>query len=1006
MFRDRRENMSDIMRPMAFEQLMEWILAEKKQSGTVFGTHHPYYADPRYNRTIFDRLLETPAGPAAGPHTQLAQNIAAAYYTGSRFFELKTVQIMDGAELSACVNKPCIKADDECYNCEWSTELYVPEAMEEYIKAWFLCKVMAKEFGLGNMDGFQFNISVGYDLAGIQSEKIDRFLNTMKHAQDCEIFQSCRNWLLEHTDRFEHVTKEDIESISGDICNSVTISTLHGCPPQEIEKIAMYLITEKGFHTFIKCNPTLLGYEFARKTMDDMGYDYVAFGDFHFRDDLQYEDAVPMLTRLMKVCQERGLEFGVKITNTFPVDVKQNELPSEEMYMSGKSLYPLSISLAAKLAEEFDGKLRISYSGGADFHNIKGIVDAGIWPVTVATTLLKPGGYDRMGQMAKMLEEENAVYTGVDPEAARKLAQEAVKSPWHVKAVKPLPSRKMKKQVPLLDCFTAPCKEGCPIHQDITAYLQLVRAGKYEEALQVITEKNPLPFITGTICSHACMGKCTRNFYEEPVHIRAMKLLAAENGYDAFLSKLSAPAVTRSGKAAVIGGGPAGMAAAYFLRRAGMEVTLFEKTDSLGGVVRHVIPEFRIASDAINKDAAILEKMGVNVCLNTEITDISMLKNANYSAVILALGASEPGVLRLEKGEPVNALKFLADYKAHDGDMDIGKNVVVIGGGNTAMDTARAAKRTKGVEHAYLVYRRTKRYMPADEEELVMAVDDGVEFMELLAPVKLENGRLLCKVMKLGDFDASGRRGVVETGEEKEIPADTVIAAVGERVPTGFYERNGIHVNERGWAVVNEETCETNLPGVYVAGDGLGGPATVVEGIRDGLKAAEAVIGGKLVKDFDPAADEKAIYEKRGNLLDQQEGSAESGRCLGCSGICENCTEVCPNRANISIRVPGMEKHQIIHVDYMCNECGNCRSFCPYDSAPYLDKFTLFADVKDMEDSSNQGFAVLDRETVRCRVRFFGETVEWTMGDETRIPEALQKLMETVCRDYSYLLRT
>ena len=222
----------------------------------------------------------------------------------------------------------------------------------------------------------------------------------------------------------------------------------------------------------------------------------------------------------------------------------------------------------------------------------------------------------------------------------------------------------------------------------------------------------------------------------------------------------------------------------------------------------------------------------------------------------------------------------------------------------------------------------------------------------------------------------------------------------------GFYERNGIHVNERGRAVVNEETCETNLPGVYVAGDGLGGPATVVEGIRDGLKAAEAVIGGKLVKDFDPAADEKAIYEKRGNLLDQQEGSAESGRCLGCSGICENCTEVCPNRANISIRVPGMEKHQIIHVDYMCNECGNCRSFCPYDSAPYLDKFTLFADVKDMEDSSNQGFAVLDRETVRCRVRFFGETVEWTMGDETRIPEALQKLMETVCRDYSYLLRT
>lgn len=997
--------MSDIMRPMSFEQLINWTLTEQKKQGTVFGEHHPYYADSRFNRTIFRRTLETPVGPAAGPHTQLAQNIAAAYYTGSRFFELKTVQIMDGAELSACVNKPCIKADDECYNCEWSTELYVPQAMEEYIKAWFLCKVMAKEFGLGSMDGFQFNISVGYDLKGIQSEKIDTFLNTMKHAQDSEIFRSCRDYLLAHADLFEKVTKEDIESISGDICNSVTISTLHGCPPEEIEKIAMYLITEKGFHTFIKCNPTLLGYEFARQIMDDMGYDYVAFGDFHFKDDLQYEDAVPMLTRLMKVCQDRNLEFGVKITNTFPVDVKQNELPSEEMYMSGKSLYPLSISLAAKLTEEFDGRLRISYSGGADYHNIKEIVDAGIWPVTVATTLLKPGGYDRMTQMASLLEKENVVFTRVNPEAVRKLADDARTNPHHVKAVKPLPSRKMKKQVPLLDCFAAPCKEGCPIHQDIPAYLKLVKEEKYRKAMQVITEKNPLPFITGTICAHPCMNKCTRNFYEESVYIRGMKLIAAEKGYDALMDQIAFSPVTKSGKAAVIGGGPAGMAAAYFLRRAGMETTLFEKTDSLGGVVRHVIPEFRISGSSIDKDAALLEKMGVNIYLNSEITDLDMLKNAGYTAVVLAVGASEPGVLRLEKGEPVNALQFLEEFKVKDGDLDIGKNVVVIGGGNTAMDTARAAKRTKSVEHVYLVYRRTKRYMPADEEELIMAVDDGVEFMELLSPVKLEDGRLLCKVMKLGDYDASGRRGVVETGEEKEIPADTVIAAVGERVPTAFYQACGINVNDRGRAIVNEETCETSRPGVYLAGDGLGGPATVVEGIRDGLKAAQAIIGETLVKDTDPDTEEETIYSRKGNLSGQKADSEESGRCLGCSGICENCVEVCPNRANISIRVPGMEKHQIIHVDYLCNECGNCRSFCPYDSAPYLDKFTLFADEKDMEDSRNQGFTVLDAASVKCKVRFFGETYVWTKGEETRIPEGLLKLMETVIRDYSYLLR-
>lgn len=136
-----------------------------------------------------------------------------------------------------------------------------------------------------------------------------------------------------------------------------------------------------------------------------------------------------------------------------------------------------------------------------------------------------------------------------------------------------------------------------------------------------------------------------------------------------------------------------------------------------------------------------------------------------------------------------------------------------------------------------------------------------------------------------------------------------------------------------------------------------------------------------------------------------KEDKEESGRCLGCSGICENCVEVCPNRANISIRVPDMEKHQIIHVDYMCNECGNCRSFCPYDSAPYLDKFTLFADEKDMEDSKNQGFTVLDKEQVKCKVRFFGETSVWIKGEETRIPEGIQRLMETVCKDYEYLLK-
>lgn len=997
--------MSEKMTCMPFGQLMDWVLTEHETKGTVFGVHRPYKADPAKDMQIFGRNLETPIGPAAGPNTQLAQNIAASYYAGARFFELKTVQKMDGDELAACINRPCILAEDECYNCEWSTELYVPQAMGEYIKAWFMLHVMAKEFGLGSTDGFQFNISVGYDLAGIKEPKIDTFIENMKEAKDTEIFKECRQWLLEHADRFRHVTKEDIEAIPSNICNSATISTLHGCPPNEIESIANHLYKEKHLNTFIKCNPTLLGYEFARKTMDDMGYDYMKFGDFHFLDDLQYKDAIPMFRRLMALADELGLAFGVKITNTFPVDVTRNELPSEEMYMSGKALFPLSISLAAKLSREFDGKLRIAYSGGADYFNIDKIVDCGVWPVTVATTILKTGGYQRFSQMAeKIMAKGVKPWTGIDVEALEKLAENAKKDPHHVKNIKPLPNRKNDREVPLLDCYFAPCQEGCPIHQDIPEYISLAGKGEYAEALRVILDKNALPFITGTLCAHNCMYKCTRNFYDESVDIRKTKLLAAEKGYDSVIGEISA-GENCGRKTAVVGGGPAGIAAAYFLARAGASVTVFEKEARLGGVIRYVIPGFRISEEAIDKDISFIEKMGVEIRTNTEITSVEELRKMGYDAVILAVGASKPGSLKLEKGETVNALKFLADFKEKDGKLDLGKNVVVIGGGNTAMDTARAAKRTEGVENVYLVYRRTKRYMPAAEEELLEVLEEGVEFKELLSPVSLENGKLFCRKMVLGDMDASGRASVAETEEIEEVPADTVIVAVGEKVPAEFYKANGINVNERGKARLNPETLETSVKNVYLAGDGANGAATIVEAIRDAQLVARAILGKEVVSSRAVTGGETECYEKKGILKEEKDTGCEAERCLNCSKVCENCVDVCPNRANISIKVPGMEMAQVIHVDYMCNECGNCKTFCPYASAPYKDKFTLFAKQEDMDESTNDGFAVTDRETKECKVRFLGNIYDCKAdGPADEVPEGLHRLMAAVINDYSYLI--
>lgn len=994
--------MGDRMTPIPFHELMKWVQTEKKESGKVFGIRKPYMKTGDKTLPIFTEKLETPFGPAAGPHTQLAQNIIASYYAGSRFFELKTVQTLDGEDLP--VAKPCIIADDECYNCEWSTELYVPEAFDEYVKGWFACKVLAKEYALGDPDGFVFNMSVGYNLEGIQSEKIDTFIEGLKDAKDTKIFKECKEYLLSNLSDFENIDKDFVEGITPNICTSATLSTLHGCPPLEIERIATYLLTKKKINTYIKCNPTLLGYEEARGIMDKMGYDYVVFGDFHFKDDLQFEDAVPMIQRLLDLAAEKGLEFGVKITNTFPVDVTRNELPSEEMYMSGRSLFALSMNVARKLTEAFDGKLRISYSGGADYFNIEKIYDAGIWPITMATTLLKPGGYQRLDQIAELFEKkEYKAFDGVDLQAVEILCNEVYQDAHHVKAVKPLPLRKMNGNVPLLDCFSAPCSEGCPIHQDIPAYIKLVGEGKYSEALKVITDKNPLPFITGTICSHRCMNKCTRNFYEESIQIRDTKLVAADQGYDKVLKELKAEGVSDK-KTAVVGGGPAGMAAAFFLARGGAKVTLFEKRESLGGVVRHIIPAFRISDEAIEKDAALLKQLGVEIKLNTSIESVQSLKNDGFDAIVLAIGAASPGSIRLESGESINGLAFLEDCRKNMEQVKIGKNVAVIGGGNTAMDVARAAKRVDGVENVYLVYRRDKRNMPADAEELELAIEDGVEFKELLAPVTITDGKLVCDVMKLGAPDASGRRSPEAAGNRTEVLADTVIAAVGEKIDSTIYARSGLKVDDRGKAVVDKETLESSTAGVYVVGDGLNGPATVVEGIRDASLAADAILGmeKRAAIEVDICMDHAEA--KKGILSHSKEASKECDRCLSCNHICECCVDVCPNRANVAIKVEGSKMMQVIHVDKMCNECGNCKSFCPYESAPYKDKFTLFANIKDFENSTNAGFVLTDETAKTFRVRL-GETVkDYTLsGDNHGLEEGLKDLILAVFNNYRYM---
>ena len=981
--------MSEKMYPIPFKSLMNWIVTEYAMSGEIFGVHKAYKASGK-SLPIFGERIETPFGPAAGPNSQLAQNIIASYFAGARFFEVKTVQKMDGAELAACVPRPCILANDEGYNQEWSTELTVPQAMDEYIKAWCALKVLSKVYGLGDPNGFVFNMSVGYDLEGIKGEKVNTYLEGMMDANKTAIFGECKAVLKEMFPE----ESDFIDAISPRVSGSVTVSTLHGCPPDEIERIASYLISEKHLHTFVKCNPTILGYETARKTLDSMGYDYIVFDEHHFNEDLQWADAVPMFERLQALADKNGLEFGLKLSNTFPVDTTRGELPNDEMYMSGRSLFPLTIEMCHRISRQFKGRMRISFAGGAEYFNCDRLFAAGIWPITVATTILKPGGYNRLLQMVEKVESmPYKAFDGTDTEAICEMSAASHTDYHHVKPIKPLPKRKSEKNVPWIDCFSAPCKGGCPIEQDIPEYVELCRKGLYGPALKLITEKNPLPFLTGTICAHRCQNKCSRNFYEESVQIRDTKLVAARNGYSALMASIKKPAKVAGKKAAIIGGGPTGISAAYFLGRAGIETTIFEREACLGGVPRHVIPSFRIANETIEKDIALMQKYGVEVKCGAPAPSVDELKKMGYTHILFAVGAWKPGKLDIA-GDVAGAIQWMKGVKA--GNISVRGNVVVVGAGNTAMDAARLAKRS-GAENVTIVYRRTKKYMPADEHELALAIADGVSFAELAAPVKQADGKLVCEKMALGEADASGRRSPVATGELFEIPCDLVISAVGEQVDDALMAANGIEVDKKG-----RPAFRTNIEGVYAAGDATRGPATVVEGIADAARFAEEVIGAPHTYEIPAAAyvTKAEAIAKKGILLMSKDACCEGKRCLQCHTVCENCVDSCPNRSNVAIAMAD-GSHQIVHVDKMCNECGNCTQFCPYASEPCHDKFTLFQTAEDMADSHNAGVLFLGDDKVR--VRTFGEPKEYDLSKNNDLPADLEKLIVTLRDKYSYL---
>ncbi|MDD5014676.1 MAG: putative selenate reductase subunit YgfK [Atribacterota bacterium] len=850
-------------------------------------------------------------------------------------------------------------------------------------------------------------------------------------------------------------TKEKIKSlknisstVSPYIARSVTLSTMHGCPPKEIESICKYLMEEKGLHTFVKLNPTLLGYKSVRKILNQLGFNYINIKESTFSHDLQWDDAIVMLKRLSEVAADCGCHFGVKLSNTLGTVNTLGVLPGEEMYLSGRILFPITITLASRLSREFEGALPISYSGGASQLNVLQIFETGIKPITMATELLKPGGYMRMAEMVRSLKSivgEEPQPKVINVEKLDRLAEGALRENYYRKDWRGTRRVFINQKLPLTDCYIAPCILSCPIRQDIPEYIRLAGSGQYDKALELIYSKNPLPNITGHICDHQCMNNCTRLDYEGAVGIREVKRIAAGHGKGEYVTKNLTATEGLNTKVAVIGAGPAGLSVSYFLSKAGFKVTVFEKQDSPGGAITHLLPNFRIPASAIEKDISVIKALGVDfkfkVPGNLSIND---LNKQGYKYIFIGIGAEVSRKIQLTGDNNIyEALDFLRSFNKDTGALNLGRRVAIIGGGNTAVDSARAALRVGDVEKVFIIYRRTEDEMPADREEYDLALEEGVIFKPLLLPESFSKTDILkCRRMVLGEPDSSGRRRPVPTEETEEITVDSVISAIGEQTDSKFLSACGLKMEKNNRPRANPETLETNLKNVFIGGDTLRGPSTVVGSIADARKAAEAIIKKEipdwkgLDKDFDLDFDKKQpiseIYHKKGRLLsaaisgdDRIIAGNEAERCLECKVICNKCVDVCPNRANVAIAMDKKEGFQddwqILHLDALCNECGNCATFCPYDGKPYQDKLTLFAIMEDFKSSKNNGFIITgspDDKLMTLRLKEYLWKLKVNKNNEVIIPadfkypnncdlkevKKIIKIISTILEDYNYLI--
>ena len=515
---------------------------------------------------------------------------------------------------------------------------------------------------------------------------------------------------------------------------------------------------------------------------------------------------------------------------------------------------------------------------------------------------------------------------------------------------------------------TAPCQEACPAGIDVPRYIRHIRNGQFSEALAVITERIPFPSVCGYACVHPCEAKCSRLQFDEAVAIRMLKRAAAELGSNSPARIIKRPPTGK--RVAVIGSGPCGLTAAYYLSGQGHEVTVYEALPLPGGMLRYGIPEYRLPEEIVNREITRIRASGVEIITGMPISSAAALREKGFDAVLVATGAWKPakmGIPGEDSPKVIDGLSFLRQVNEGKSPA-IGRKVIIVGGGNTAIDASRASVRL-GAKVIQL-YRRTQAEMPAGREEVIEALEEGVDLQYLTAPVKIEDGQVTSIRMRLGEPDASGRPTPVPvSGSEFPLQFDTLIMAIGQRADAASVHLEG---EKNGTVRVDQDDLATPQKGIFAGGDAVNGPSTIIQAIAQGRLACTSIdrfLGGTgnlpepLSKESDTEPPEaaprgavkpsvrKIALKRRCTTFDPVERTygkkaamAEAVRCLSCdlrsydviiNGLickdCGYCQEVCSLNLfeqSADFNPSGYKPAVAVHTD-QCIGCLRCLYICP-----------------------------------------------------------------------------